>query len=196
MGYEYVKAHRKEVKKRIIYVLGDKCSYCGYNRCNEALEVHHLKPELKDFTFADAYNSSWDILSKELEDCVLLCANCHREVHQNLIQVNQSSFNKQRNLEIINHLVEFKTRKQNYCKICGKEIDIKAQYCSECYKNLLKEGRPEPNELMKLIVQLGFEGVGRLYNVTGNAVKKWCKAYNLPYLKKEVEKYVKDNGLE
>ena len=58
MGYEYVKEHRKEVKRRIIYVLGGKCANCGYDRCNEALEVHHLNPEEKEFTIANAYNSS------------------------------------------------------------------------------------------------------------------------------------------
>ena len=44
---------------------------------------------------------------------------------------------------------------------------------------------------MKLISQLGFEGVGRLYNVSGSAIKKWCIAYGLPSLKQEVINYVK-----
>lgn len=191
MGYEHIKTHRKEVKNRIIYVLGGKCACCGYDKCNEALEVHHLNPEEKEFTIGDSYNLSWDTLSKELRNCVLLCANCHRELHQNLINITTSSFSEERNMEIINHLVDFKTRKKNYCKICGKEIDIKAEYCVECYRALQKEGRPEPNELMKLISQLGFEGVGRLYNVSGNAIKKWCIAYGLPSLKQEVIDYVK-----
>ena len=194
MGYEYIKEHRKEVKRRITYVLGGKCAYCGYDRCNEALDVHHLNPEHKEFAIANSYNLAWETLSKELEDCVLLCANCHRELHQNLIQVNHSSFSAERNNEITNNLIDFKTRKKNFCKICGVEINIRAEHCVDCHKKLLKEGRPEPDELMKLISQLGFEGVGRIYNVTGNAVKKWCKAYGLPYLKKEVEEYVKNNG--
>lgn len=191
MSYEYVKEHRKEVKRRIIYVLGGKCANCGYDRCNEALDVHHLKPEEKEFAIANAYNSSWETLSNELRDCVLLCANCHRELHQDMIQINSSSFNEERNIEIVNNLIDFKTRKKNYCKICGKEIDAKAEHCVECYRTLQREGRPKANELVKLISQLGFEGVGRLYNVSGNAIKKWCVAYGLPSLKKDIIEYAK-----
>lgn len=122
---------------------------------------------------------------------MLLCANCHRELHQDIIQINSSSFSEERNLEIVNNLIDFKTRKKNYCKICGKEIDIKAEHCVECYRALQREGRPEANELVKLISQLGFEGVGRLYGVSGNAVKKWCITYGLPSLKKDIVEYAK-----
>ena len=45
---------------------------------------------------------------------------------------------------------------------------------------------------MRLIAKLGFEEVGRLYGVTGNAIKKWCKSYGLPYLKPDVVDYVKN----
>lgn len=72
----------------------------------------------------------------------------------------------------MNKLVDFKTKKKKYCKECGKEIDIKAELCVDCYRALQRQGRPEPDELMKLIAKLGFEEVGRLYGVTGNSVKK------------------------
>ncbi len=57
-NYENVKNHRKEVKRRIIYVLGGKCQCCGYDKCEEALEVHHLNPDEKELTFSSSYNQS------------------------------------------------------------------------------------------------------------------------------------------
>ena len=192
MSYEYTKNHRKEVKKRIIYVLGGKCQYCGYDKCEAALEVHHLNPNEKEFTIAESYDLSWDTLAKELKNCVLLCANCHREVHSGLIEVHTTSFNSNRNDEITNNLIDFKTKTRNYCIRCGKEIAIQAKLCVDCYRAVQKEGRPEPEELMRLIAKLGFEEVGRLYGVTGNAIKKWCKSYGLPYLKPDVVDYVKN----
>ena len=60
--------------------LGGKCQVCGYDRCVEALEFHHVDPEEKAFNIGDRVTSLEAILP-ELEKCVLVCANCHREIH-------------------------------------------------------------------------------------------------------------------
>ena len=64
---------------------GAKCERCGYDRCLNALEFHHRNPYEKD----PDWNRGWGIdrLSKELDKCDILCANCHREVHAELTQV-------------------------------------------------------------------------------------------------------------
>ena len=65
--------------------LGGKCSRCGYAQCAEALEIHHLESNEKDFGIsARGYTRSWKSVRAELEKCELLCANCHREVHAKL----------------------------------------------------------------------------------------------------------------
>jgi len=64
---------------------GGKCAICGYDRCLEALEFHHLDSEGKDFGISDkGYTRSWKKVKEELDKCVMLCANCHREVHAGL----------------------------------------------------------------------------------------------------------------
>lgn len=87
--------------------------------------------------------------------------------------------------------------KHFYCRICGIEIKTNSDYCLKCAKisqRKVKE-RPEPLELAKMVVENGFENIGKKYNVSGNTIKKWCKAYNIPYLKKElVEWYQKQIG--
>ena len=64
---------------------GGKCLLCGYQRCPEALEFHHRDEGGKDFSISDkGYSRSWARVRAEIAKCVLLCANCHREVHVGL----------------------------------------------------------------------------------------------------------------
>lgn len=64
---------------------GSKCERCGYNRCMEALEFHHIDPTKKDFNVSSrGHTRSWKRVKEELDKCVLLCANCHRELHTEL----------------------------------------------------------------------------------------------------------------
>jgi len=61
---------------------GGRCNICGYQRCTEASEFHHLDASKKDFGVSDkGYTRSWGRVKGELDKCVMLCANCHREVH-------------------------------------------------------------------------------------------------------------------
>lgn len=74
-----------------------------------------------------------------------------------------------------------------YCKECGKEVVTKDSYCIECgQKSQRKADRPEPLELAKLVKENGFMATGRMFNVDGNSIKKWCKAYGIPRLKNEL----------
>lgn len=70
--------------KLMTEVFGEiKCQACGYDSCKRAIDCHHLNEEDKDFEPAKLRSSfiSLDKMRKELEKCVLLCSNCHREVH-------------------------------------------------------------------------------------------------------------------
>lgn len=64
-----------------INYLGGKCCKCGYSRCNDALDFHHIDPEIKDSKFYNIKSWSKDHIMKELDNCILVCANCHREIH-------------------------------------------------------------------------------------------------------------------
>ncbi len=89
---EYLKKavsdRRKKIRKMALEYKGGKCSLCSYNNCLKALEFHHLNSDSKDFgVAAKGYTRSWSVVKKELDKCVLLCANCHREVHEDLTQL-------------------------------------------------------------------------------------------------------------
>ncbi len=81
---ELIKAvakRRRKLKELAIEYKGGSCQVCGYDRYQGALEFHHLNPKEKKFGIADkGYTRSWDEVKEELDKCVLVCANCHREV--------------------------------------------------------------------------------------------------------------------
>ena len=79
---------QRELKEQAIQYKGGKCSVCDYNKYQGALEFHHLDPSKKDFSISQVRNTSFnDKIKAELDKCVLLCANCHREVHAGLIEL-------------------------------------------------------------------------------------------------------------
>jgi len=79
---EAVKRRRRRVRQMAIDHLGGRCNRCGYDRCIDALEFHHLDSSKKDFGISNrGYTRSWKKIREEIEKCELLCANCHREVH-------------------------------------------------------------------------------------------------------------------
>ncbi len=81
-----VKKRRKELKEKAVQYLGGKCMICGYNKTYQALEFHHL--ENKKFGLSSrGITRSWKSIENELKKCVLLCVNCHREVHAGFSQL-------------------------------------------------------------------------------------------------------------
>lgn len=67
---------------------GGQCQRCGYDKCLKALEFHHLDPNKKDFTISNDHFHLKDAV-EESKKCVLICANCHRELHDNLWNISE-----------------------------------------------------------------------------------------------------------
>ena len=83
-------------------------------------------------------------------------------------------------------------RQKYYCQRCGKEISRSSTrtYCRECYRFFTRKvERPSREELKKLIKNNSFTQLSRDFQVSDNAIRKWCKAYNLPSSKSEIGKY-------
>ncbi len=83
-----VTKRRRKVKAMSIEYKGGKCLLCGYNKFQGALELHHIESKNKSFGIGDkGYTRSWERVKTELDKCVLLCANCHREVGAGIQQL-------------------------------------------------------------------------------------------------------------
>ena len=75
---------RRSMKIQAIKLLGGKCSICGYNKCVDALEFHHTNPEIKEFKLGSGNTMSWKEYKNEALKCILVCSNCHKEIHNKL----------------------------------------------------------------------------------------------------------------
>lgn len=111
-----------------------------------------------------------DHFDNRLENLRFLCPHCDQQ---------QETFGGKNKKRYYTPIVK---KKVNRCKNCGKEISKDANYCVECYSIMRRKvKRPSVDELKTLIQQYPIIKIGEMYGVTDNAVRKWCKKYNLPY---------------
>lgn len=236
-----VKNWRRNTKIRIVQAMGGCCQICNYNNCYQALEIHHIQPDMKDINFSKLISNprKWEEIKEELKKCILLCCRCHREVHFGHVEIpqNYNSFDESK--------IEFFI---SLCKVCNKKIHYMNKTCSpncsaklankaiqwesvnleeelknntlsklsekysvsinaikkrikkmnidlksiqikypEIHKKLIlqssikrrKTERPDKDLLLKLIHEKPLKEIGRIYNVSDNCIRKWCKFYNL-----------------
>jgi 5-methylcytosine-specific restriction endonuclease McrA len=87
---EYLSSRKylANLKLKAIKYGGGECQKCGYDKCWKALHFHHIDPSLKEFGIFESRagfpkSRSWPKMQKEIDKCILLCANCHAEIHDN-----------------------------------------------------------------------------------------------------------------
>ena len=56
------------------------CAKCGDTR-TYVLDYHHRDSTEKEFTIGKMKKGSLELIQKEIDKCIVLCANCHREFH-------------------------------------------------------------------------------------------------------------------
>jgi transposase-like protein len=89
---ERVSQRRRTIKRKLVAEAGGKCLICGYDRCQQVLQFHHLDPSTKTFHLAQRGASrSLAQARAEARKCVLLCANCHGEVEAGIATVPLNS---------------------------------------------------------------------------------------------------------
>ena len=89
-GYlsRFVIARRRKLKRLAVELKGGKCELCGYNKCIWALDFHHIDESKKLFSLsAGGLTRSWEVIKNEVGKCVLVCANCHREIHAGVVDL-------------------------------------------------------------------------------------------------------------
>ena len=74
---------RRRAKIKLVEYKGGECEKCGYDKCIDALEFHHNDPSEKDFTISGK-SWSFDRLRDEVDKCIMVCSNCHKEIHYEL----------------------------------------------------------------------------------------------------------------
>lgn len=83
-----VKNRRKKLREMARKSKGNKCIICGYNKCQRALSFHHIDPTKKEFDLSSrGLTRSWVRIENEIKKCILVCSNCHAEIHEGIIKI-------------------------------------------------------------------------------------------------------------
>jgi len=77
----YQRRRRDERKRQLVEHFGDKCNDCGGTFEHCCYDFHHTDPETKSFEIAPGLDRNWNVISEEIQKCVMLCSNCHRIRH-------------------------------------------------------------------------------------------------------------------
>lgn len=166
-----VKKWRNETKKRIVESFGGGCSICGYNKCQSALALHHLDPSKKEITFGKirANPKNWNKIVSELRKCILVCHNCHSEIHESIVEIpsNVIRFNEE-------YMEYKKTSKQtDECPVCGNEKNITRKTCSSsCNAKTRYNVDWDSINLMEEIKNKTYTQIAEELGCSANAVRK------------------------
>ena len=152
----------------------------GYNKTTTPYYVNNIKitQDLLQQIIQDIKNS--DLLIKDIAEKYNLHSNTITAIN-----TGKSYYNSQ-----IKYPIRKIEAKIKYCKKCGKIITQKAEYCSECSHTMSRTiERPTREKLKELIREKSFLQIAKIYNVSDNAIRKWCDSYNLPRKKTEINNY-------
>lgn len=187
----FIRRRKSDLKS----VFHSKCCLCGFNEVQEALEFHHVNPKEKQFAICGSQNQTKALEAQleEMKKCILICANCHRGIHSNIYTIPsnwQDYYDKEIAQNLLNKLQEVKSHKIYYCQNCGKEISKNATYCEKCIHIIQRVcDRPSREELKELIRNKPFTQIANQFNVSDNAIRRWCDTENLPRKKSAINQY-------
>jgi hypothetical protein len=183
---EWQKKARIERKIKLVQAFGGKCPFCNYSKCYKAFDFHHVDPSKKDLSISTlGMLTKWETIITEIKKCILVCSNCHREIHAGLISQEEievvyndgiEEVKGRLNWEMASHI---KPSKKNVCVDCEKKIDVRSKRCAKCYSLMRRSIRPPKEKLLKEVVETNYCAVGRKYGVSDNAIRKWLRQYGV-----------------
>ena len=121
------------------------------------------------------HHKDGDRLNNELNNLQVLCPNCH---------------------SLTDNFAGRAAKKRYYCAGCGAEILKSSVRCVSCDKKRFmqksKRNMITREELKELIRTTPFTTIAKQFNVSDNAIRKWCKKYDLPYQSSVIKSYSDD----
>ena len=135
-----------------------------------------------------------DLISSDLT--LLEIANKHNVTKRTVYYINSGAVHNNSELTYpLREVLDFS--KKSFCIDCGKSISRGAKRCKECAtKAQRKVLLPTRDELKELIRHKPFTQIGKDFGVSDNAVRKWCKTYELPYKSSEIKKFSDEEWLK
>lgn len=195
----------------LIEIRGHQCECCKekyWNNQKITLQVHHKDGDRKNnelenlqLLCPNCHSQTDNFGSKNIKNNSI-SEEKFVEALKNNISIRQALFslglsdasgNYKRARKLIEKydIQNLKPKEDIYCIKCGKKISKGSTYCIDCYRleQRMVKNRPERADLKNMIRTMPFTQIGRIYNVSDNAVRKWCLADRLPTTKKDINAY-------
>ena len=149
---DYAKQKERALTRKLelIAMRGGKCEICGYDKNIAALDFHHKDPSTKKFQLDSRHlsNTTTEDIIEESKKCILVCSNCHRELHNP--QMDKSNIPTLLEEMTSKHSSVEHKKAKHFCEYCGKEMPYTTgkRFCSkECRDAASVEGYPTVEEL-------------------------------------------------
>lgn len=207
----------QKFRKSLIKLRGQKCECCNNTTwLNQPinLEIHHkdgdksnnqlenlqlLCPNCHSYT--DNYGSKNKKQNEVSDEELINALRNSSSIRQALLSLNMSdagsNYTRARNLmnQYSIQLIQKIKEKESFCIDCGKPIYPGSIRCVQCNIINSRSQIISREELKKLIRTKPFTQIGKQFNVSDNAIRKWCNSYSLPTKKTEINKYSDEDWL-
>lgn len=177
-----VKAWRLNTKHRMVEAMGGCCQCCGYDKCESALDLHHIDPTEKGFAIGlvTANPKKWETIVKELRKCVMVCTNCHREIHAGVtkIPVDCSRFNE--DFAGKPTRANSKLKVFDSCPVCGVDKPILLLTCShKCARHRTRKVNWDNVDVLELKKTMSTQAIADMLGVSYSSIRKQlgCKGW-------------------
>lgn len=175
------KTNNSQLRRRIFRdnLINYQCQSCGNNGTwmNKKISLH-----------LDHING--DRFDNRLENLRFLCPNCHQQTDTWGINNLSEAYKKHKKELLLK-------KREKICKNCKKVFSSKGNkyFCSVKCNASYNSNIPPKEDLINQIAHFNcvFTSIGKHYNVSDNAVRKWCKKYNIPHKSKEIKQWIKNN---
>lgn len=165
-----VKEWRKNTKTKMVTAMGGSCQCCGYNACNNALAFHHIDPSIKEIGFGDirANPASWTKIVTELKKCILVCHNCHSEIHAGIRELPSSYVKFNENYADLQKIEQF-----DNCPICKEEKPKRQKFCShKCAQTNSRKVDWDSIDLLEMLKKHKISELETMLGVSNAAIYK------------------------
>jgi len=152
---------------------GGKCQICGYDKCINALSFHHVDPlTKKESPSYIIMRKSWKFAFEELQKCILVCSNCHAEIHYADVNVDYSKYiTPTMELTCIKCNEKFTTKIESQ-KYCSNKCRAAANY-------KVKKIPTKEELLQKVNSGISILAMSKEFGISDVAMKKWLVKFNI-----------------
>lgn len=165
-----VKAWRHRSKERMVSAMGGKCQCCGYDKCQQALAFHHIDPTVKEMAFGSlrANPKKWESVIEELKKCILVCHNCHSEIHAGVRELPKQYASFDEEYSSFRKIQEYDS-----CPVCGSDKPVTNSFCSPtCATTNRRKVDWDNIDLIDLMSKHGISELEDMLGISNAAIYK------------------------